>query len=465
LTDLALIERLAALPTLAGIPRPQFEWLAAHGELRQFREGVVMFAKGQSMQDLYVVLSGRFSIRLDRGGTIRAVKEWKPGDLSGYLPYSRMAKVLGDVLVDEPVEVLVVRGEDIKDMTRDCYEFTSLCVHEMIDRARQFKSDDLQLEKMASLGRLSAGLAHELNNPSSALARSVKELASSRADLVTAAHELGAASLAPEQRRAMEALEQMEGTAATDLRSPLERADREDAISTWLDNHGIDPALAEPLGSATVTLPQLDAAAAVLSGTQLTLALRYVAADLTTRRLTSEIEKAASRIHHLVAAVKKHTHMDRAPVFDAIRLDDGLADTLTLIGSKARRKSVTLELKVEPNLPAVQGVVGELNQVWLNLIDNAIDAAPDAGHVTVAAGRERDSVVIKVIDNGGGIAEADRARIFEPFFTTKAIGEGTGLGLDVVQGIVRSHKGSIDVSSRPGHTEFRVCLPVAGSSR
>lgn len=465
MTDLALIERLAALPTLAGIPRPQLEWIAEHGEVRHFREGDVMFAKGQPIPDLLVVLSGHFSFRQDRGGIARVVKEWNPGDLSGYLPYSRLAKALGDVIAEGPVEVLAVRHEDIRDMTRECYELTSLCVHEMIDRARQFKSDDLQLEKMASLGRLSAGLAHELNNPSSALARSARELASSRAEVVTAARELGAAGLSAEQGAAVEALEQIQDTAAADLRSPLDRADREDAISAWLDDHGIDPLLAEPLGQSTATLAQLDAAAAVLSGTQLTLALRYIGADLTARRLTGEIEKAASRIHQLVAAVKKHTHMDRAPVFDAIRLEDGLADTLTLIGSKARRKSVTLELKVQPNLPAVQGVVGELNQVWLNLIDNAIDAAPETGHVSVAAGRERDSVVVQVIDNGGGIAEADRARIFEPFFTTKPIGEGTGLGLDVVQGIVRSHKGSIEVSSRPGHTEFRVCLPVAGSSR
>jgi len=461
-TDRVLIERLAALPTLASIPRGQLEWLAAHGEILHFQPGEPLFTRGQSViADLWIVLDGRFSIQLDRGGINRTVKEWKRGAVSGYLPYSRLRKAIGDVYADEPLEVLAIRNADVPHMTRECYEFTELCVHEMLDRVREFKIDDLQREKLASLGVLSAGLAHELNNPSSALVRSAKELAASRPDLVTAARELGAAGLSAAQRAAVRALELAEDTAASDLRSPLDRADREDAIAGWLDAHGIESALADSLARSTATIPQLDAAATALDRPQLAVALRYVAADLTARRLTAEIEKAAGRIHHLVAAVKKHTHMDRAHAVETIPLEESLSDTLTLIGSKARRKSVSLELKVDPGLPRVQGVIGELGQVWLNLIDNAIDAAPEAGHVTVTAGRERNSVVVRVIDDGGGIAEADRDRIFEPFYTTKPVGAGSGLGLDVVQSIVRAHRGSVEVTSRPGRTEFRVCLPAA----
>ena len=186
-----------------------------------------------------------------------------------------------------------------------------------------------------------------------------------------------------------------------------------------------------------------------------------MAANLTARRLTGEIVKAAARIHELVARVKKQTHMDRTPVVDDIPLEETLADTLALIGSKARGKSVTLELKVDPNLPRLQGVLGELNQVWLNLIDNAIDAAPEGGHVTVAAGHERDSIVVRVIDDGPGIAPADLNQIFDQFYTTKPVGKGTGLGLPTAQAIVHGHRGTIQVESRPGRTEFRVCLPVA----
>ena len=393
------------------------------------------------------------------------MRDWKSGEISGYLPYSRLTKTPGDVIAEEPLELLSIRNADVKDMTRECYEFTALCVHEMLDRARQFKSEDLLVQKLASLGVLSAGIAHELNNPSSALARSAKELQAFCAEVVVAARALGAAGLSDSQAAALEALERAEDTAASDLQSPLDRADREDAIGAWLEERGLDAALAEPLARSTATHAQLDAVAAVLDRGQLGLALRYVAADLTARRLTGEIERAASRIHEIAAAVKKQTHMDRAPVVEAIPLAENLADTLMLIGSKARKKSVTLELKVESTLPPLQGVVGELNQVWLNLIDNAIDAAPEGGHVAVVVGHERESAVVRVIDDGGGIAEADRDRMFDQFFTTKPVGQGTGLGLSVVQEIVRSHRGSIEVSSRPGHTEFRVCLPVAESTR
>ncbi len=256
-------------------------------------------------------------------------------------------------------------------------------------------------------------------------------------------------------------LDRSEDTSAADLRSPLDRADREDAIADWLSARGVDTAFAEPLAQTTVSSAELDAAAAMLDPAELAIALRYVAANLTARRLTGEIVKAAARIHELAARVKKQTHMDRTPVVDAIPLEETLADTLALIGSKARSKAVTLELKVEPNLPRLQGVLGELNQVWLNLIDNAIDAAPDGGHVTVAAGHERDSIVVRIIDDGPGIAAADLDRIFDQFYTTKPVGKGTGLGLPTAQAIVLSHRGTIQVDSRPGRTEFRVCLPVA----
>ena len=349
-------------------------------------------------------------------------------------------------------------------MTCDCYDFTAFCVHEMLDRARVFRADDLLQEKLASLGRLSAGIAHELNNPSSAIVRSAREMDSCRLEVVAAARALGAAALA-EHQVLVDALEAAAARPADETRSALARADREDAFDDWLSDHEITTVPADQLASTGLNVADLDAAADALPADHLVTVLRYVVADATATRLTAEIDTAARRIHSLVAAVKTHTHMDRAPAVEPIALESHLRDTVTLARSKARGRAITLTLTVDPGLPPVDGVPGELNQVWLNLLDNAIDAAPDGGQVSVGATHEGDTVVVRVIDNGAGISETDRDRIFDPFFTTKAIGRGSGLGLDIVRTLVTNHRGWIDVDSQPGHTEFRVSLPVvtAGS--
>jgi signal transduction histidine kinase len=457
----SVLDQLSALPSMASVPRAQLEWLVAHGRVLRFDAGDVMFSKSHPPPGMYVVLSGRFSITVERGGVTSVIRRFEAGGLAGHLPYSRMTAPPGDVVADEPVDMLLIASDDIGEMTARCYDFTALCVHEMVDRARAFKSDDLHREKMASLGRLSAGLAHELNNPSSAIVRSAKEMDACRQEVADAARALGAASLGGAQLEAVGALEAAAASAGPP-RSSLEQSDREDAIARWLDDHGVEASLALPLAGTALELAALDRADGSLARDQLAAALRHVAANAAARQLTDEIAHAATRIHTLVAAVKKHTHMDRAPIVEAVHLHGHLTDTLTLVAGKARGKTVTLELQVEPDLPPVRGVVGELNEVWLNLVDNAIDAVRETGRIAVTARRERDAVVVRVIDDGAGIAEGDRARVFEPFFTTKPVGQGAGLGLDVVQGIVRSHGGSVDLQSMPGRTEFRVSLPIFG---
>jgi signal transduction histidine kinase len=188
--------------------------------------------------------------------------------------------------------------------------------------------------------------------------------------------------------------------------------------------------------------------------------LRYLAADHALRRLSSEIETAASRINTLVSAVKGFTYMDQAVVPKPVNIGQGLSDTLIVLRSKARAKSVELRLDLQPDLPQVQGFGGELNQVWANLIDNAIDAVARNGHVVVSAASHRQSVVVRVVDDGPGIPDQIRDRIFDPFFTTKGVGEGTGLGLEIARRLVQRHAGEVAVSSGPGGTEFRVTLPL-----
>jgi len=460
-TSVDLVDRLGDHALLRDVPREQIAWVAAHGRLRQLAAGEVLYARGDTVEGANLVLSGHLAIHVDRGAGRRKVMEWRGGDVSGVLPYSRLVAIPGDVVAEEPTELVIVPREHFPEMIRQCHELTAVFVHVMLDRARHFTSSDLHDEKLMSLGKLAAGLAHELNNPASAIARSAKGLAARLAGVEQASRALGGAGLTAPQLAALSEVQEIcLATPVTSVRSPLERADREDAIVAWLEQHGADVAAAEPLAETAVTLEALDRLAAVLSRETLDAALRWIASGCAARGIAWEIERAASRIYDLVAAVKGFTRMDHATVPEAVDVGRGLTDTLAVLQAKARAKSVGVTVTVEAGLPRVQGFGGELNQVWLNLIDNALDAVAAAGRVEVTAARGGGSVVVRVVDDGPGIPADIQGRIFDPFFTTKQVGEGAGLGLDIVRRLVQRHSGEIDVDTRPGRTEFRVSLPV-----
>jgi len=362
------------------------------------------------------------------------------------------------------VEFVTVPTERFPELASECYELTGVCVQEMLARVRVFKADDKHQEKLAALGRLSAGLAHELNNPASALVRAAGELDASSLELAAASLDLGASRLDDESRAALEALERAAEAGASEPLTPVQRAGVEDEVMDWLDERGVDPDLAYPLTESGVSVGALEAAASAVDADHLEKVLRYVSAGAAARALGRDILSAATRVHSLVAAVKKHTHMDRAPAREPVRLAEHLPDVVTLLDTKASLKKVSLDLIVEPDLPPVMGSVADLNQVWMHLIDNAIDAATEEGWIAVEARADHDVVYVCVIDDGPGIPEEDRERIFEPFFTTKQVGRGRGLGLDVVRTVVHAHRGAVELSRTPGRTEFRVSLPAAGAS-
>lgn len=456
-----IVARLAEHRLLGSAPRAELEWLADHGEYRKYAPGAVVGRRDEPIVDLSVVLSGRFAIHVGQRAGSRRVLEWREGDLSGLLPYSRMSRSPGDTVVEEETEALAISKALFPEMIRECPAVTATAVHVMLDRARQFNSAALQDEKMTSLGKLAAGLAHELNNPASAAVRSAQLLGPGLTATAEASRALGALTLNAAQQAIIEKVRDIcLSTSASVSRSPLEQADREDEISDWLQRHNADDGVAPVLADTNLTLDVLDMLAEAIDGEELNVALRWIASGSSARALARDIERATSRIHQLVSSIKRFTYMDRASVPEPVDVGQLLTDTVTVLGSKARMKSIGLKVDVEPNLPKPLGFGGELNQVWLNLIDNAIDAVPTGGNVTASAKREPGWVVVRVIDSGPGIPDALRNRIFEPFFTTKPPGQGTGLGLDIVQRVVRGHRGEIDVESQPGRTEFRVALPL-----
>jgi len=466
MTATELVDRLAAHRTFGAAPREELAWLAAHGSVRQMKAGDVLTAKGEPAEGLFAVLSGRITISVDRGAGPHTIMEWREGDVTGTLPYSRMVGPPGDTTAQEPTVVLAIHRDHFPAMIRECQGVTSILVHTMLDRARVFTSSGLHDEKMVSLGKLSAGLAHELNNPASAIERSASLLEDHLEEAERAARVLGAAHLTDAQLAAVDAVRQSCFAAPVHgVRSPIEQAEREEAIGEWLAGHGLDASTAEPLADTAVTFEALDRAAGAVDGPALNAVLRSSAALCSVRTLASEIQQAAMRIAGLVAAIKGFTHMDQALIAEPVDLVQSLGNTVAVLKSKARNKSAAVVVEVEPGLPRARGFVGELNQIWANLIDNALDAIPDSGRVEVRASREHERVAVRVIDNGSGIPPDVRERIFDPFFTTKPVGLGTGLGLDIVRRLVRHNNGEIAVESRPGRTEFRVVLPVAEDER
>jgi signal transduction histidine kinase len=461
MTATDLVDRLAAHRTLGAAPREELVWLAAHGSVRQMNTGNVLTWKGDAPEGLFAVLSGHITISVDRGAGPHTIMEWREGDVTGTLPYSRMVSPPGDTRAEETTVVFVVHRDHFPAMIRECQTVTSILVHIMIDRARVFTSSGLHDEKMVSLGKLSAGLAHELNNPASAIDRSASLLEDHLLEAERAARALAAARLTDAQLAAIDAVRGSCLEAPVQgVQSPIAQAEREEAIAEWLAAHGLDVATAEPLADTAVTFEALDRAAGAVDGPALNAVLRWSAALCSVRTLASEIQQAAMRISGLVTAIKGFTHMDQALIAEPVDLVQSLGNTVAVLKSKARDKSAAVVVAVEPGLPRVRGFVGELNQIWANLIDNALDAIPDSGRIEVRANREHERVAVRVIDNGTGIPPDVRERIFDPFFTTKPVGLGTGLGLDIVRRLVRHNKGEIAVESRPGHTEFRVLLPA-----
>ena len=463
--DPELVDRLAQHHTLGAAPREELAWLAGHGYLRHMEEGEFVTRKTELLDTLAIVLTGHFSIYVDRGAGPRKVMEWSAGDVGGFLPYSRMTNPPGDAVMDEPGDIFFVHRDHFPELIRACPTVTTALVHAMVDRARRFTSSDLQDEKMMSLGRLTAGVAHELNNPASAAARSAKLFVQGLTTLEDASRALGASGLSDAQLAAINRSRQACLSAAPSALAPVERADREDAMASWLDAHGADPGAAAALADTAVTFEDLETLASTLADAALNTTLEWMAADCTSRALAADVERAATRIHDLVASMKRFSYMDQTSVPEAVDLGMSVRDALALLLHKARKKSVGVGVTLPPG-QRVLAIGGDLSQVWMNLIDNAIDAVSESGHVTVTAERSLDRVIVRVADDGPGIAPEIRGRIFDPFVTTKPVGQGTGLGLDIARQLVRRNDGDIEFDSRPGRTEFRVTLPAVpdGSS-
>ena len=463
-TQQDLLARLAQHRALGKAPAVEHAWLVAHGTMLRYQTGAVVTSKGAQADSLLVYFSGHVVIRVDRGAGAHKIFEWRGGDVGGAIPYSRGASPPSDAVAEEPTEALAVAKAQFPDLIHACPVITATLVHAMVDRAREFTWSALRDEKLISLGKLASGVAHELNNPAAAVVRSAKLLTGGIRDAEEAARRLAAARLSDAQLAAIDAVRAsctLPAQRTSGAFSPLALADREEALARWFAAHRVDEAPAAALADTNVTVAELDRLAGSVSGGALEAALQWFAAGCLVRSLSAEIEAAAARISGLVAAVKGFSYMDHAPTPEPVDIRVGIADTLTVLGAKVRAKSVEVSVDIPTDLPRVHGVGVELNQVWMNLLDNAIDAVAVGGHIAVSAAPELQCVTVRVMDNGPGIPPEIVGRIFDPFFTTKPVGKGAGLGLDIVRRLLQRHSAEVAVESKPGRTEFQVRLPAA----
>ena len=436
----------------------QIEALLPYGRELELRPGDFLFDERSVVDSFYVVLEGEVEItRLDGAEEI-SIGTHETGEFTGGLAVLTGRTSIHRARAGAPARVLEVDSESFRRVAVELPEVADAFISGLARRMRYTQRAYRQHEKLAALGKLSAGLAHELNNPAAAARRTSEELGRAilEAQLTAIGHD---ERFSADERAALVALQRETATGEAALLDPLSLGDVEDDLTGWMEDRGVeDPwEVAPALAAAGVDEDRLEALAGVLDDRSLGSGLGWLATTLDLVGLATEIGTSAGRISELVGAMKEYTYMDRATVGE-VDVISGLENTLTILGP--RLKDVTLRREYEEGLPGIPGRGGELNQVWTNLIDNAIDAVEGRGSLTVRAYVEGAWMVVEVVDDGPGIPREAQVHVFEAFYTTKEVGAGTGLGLDIVRRIVAAHGGEISVRSEPGETRFTVRLPV-----
>lgn len=454
---------LRQFPVFQAVPDDQLQWFLDRADEHQVPEQTTLYKPNEPVDHLGIVVEGAIRLDSDAQGTKEEIALLGPGAITGVLPYSRMTHSITYWNVHEPTVWLTLHRDHLRPMTQECYELTEAFVHIMTSRVRHFTKQAQQNEKMASLGRLSAGLAHELNNPVAAVVRSAHSLKDHMRATPEGFKIIMKLQLSDEQVDSVNKALFRRLDEPTKPLSMLEKSSLEDELTDWLDDQNISDSLdlAGSLVEFGFTTDDLDLVLEQVGEANLTGVLNWLVNTLVTEKLVKDIANASQRIQTLVSSIKNYTYMDRGEGKTTLHLGEGIQSTLTLLNHKLRHKNIAITTKIPGDLPDICGWPGELNQVWTNLIDNAIDALPQGGELTITSEKDRDFILTKVIDNGSGIPDDIITKIFDPFFTTKPIGSGTGLGLDIVQGIIQRHNGSIKVQSKPGQTEFSVCLPIS----
>jgi signal transduction histidine kinase len=484
-----IAEALEHIVPLHGLPLEDRLWLARNGREVKANAGDILFEEGAPADDMVIILKGEIHVRRREGGPM-ALFIGRTGQMTGILPYSRMKGYGGQGFAVSPCWALMIPRTIFPEMLQAIPSMAQRSVTTLLDRVREVTRIEQQAEKLAALGQLAGNLAHELNNPASAAQRAASSLVAALRANRANRHKLVILHLSEEQVQALEKWEEGMLCRRNESRDALKNDNalafiaREESIRAWLGAIGCPDAweIASQLAEQGVTAPDLDELRKALSESEACVSLQYFARYLRSLRAAETLVNSTARIFDLIDAVKDYSNMDRAPILE-VDVPAGLDATLQMLHS--RMDHIEVERDYESNLPRINAYGGELNQVWMALIENALDAlnsdalgsiapssaSPDSSDdrrngaanqrcLRIACRLEAEMLLVEIWDSGPGIPAELQERIFEPFFTTKAPGSGLGLGLDNAMRIVRKHRGHMSVKSEPGSTCFRVRLPL-----
>ena len=457
-----LIDRIRRFEPFEGVGNQTIQWVIDHSDYHLYEEGEAVFVPDMPVDHMSIMVDGAYVLQLPQKGELRDMGVWETGYVFGVLPFSRMthSRARGTALRDS--RVLMLHRDCFTDLVVCSYRLVQNLVALMSTRIREFSQLQYQNEKLLSLGKLSAGLAHELNNPASAMVRSAKELRERIHNTPEKFKAVITMRITPEQTDRVNAIifPRIECGTKGDM-GLLERTNALDALMDWLDDEGVAEyeEIAETFVDYGVTTDDLSEIKTIVKPQKLDPILNWMEQVLTNEALVNEIEDSADRIAQLIGSIKSYSHMDQSADRRPLDIHEGIISTVVMLKHKFKQKQIELDKRFGTDLPKITAVPGEMNQIWTNIIDNAVDAMDQGGKLTITTAPQRDMVCVTIQDNGSGIPQDVVERIFDPFFTTKEIGKGTGMGLDIVRKIINRHKGTINVSSEPGNTQFKICLP------